>query len=101
MSCGCNSNTHESNCPQLPCNTGCLDTQYTDCVIYTGPKIPCVGINTGDKVTVVINQLATLICAAAGNAGIDISSYTIPTCLTNTHTVTDLKSLMNAIMVDL
>jgi archaellin len=101
MSCGCNSNIHEANCPQLPCNTGCLDTQYTDCVIYTGPKISCVGINTGDKVTVVINQLATLICAAAGAAGIDISSYTIPTCLTNAHTVTDMKTLLEAIMQDL
>lgn len=65
MSCGCNNKlyhlpgcpqgvTPEVNCPEgEPC-----DTIYpADCVIYTGPPIPCYNIATGDRVSEVLEKL--------------------------------------------
>lgn len=61
MSCNCNNNCHEQWCPQylqavtVPCDEpGCDQQLTTDCVIYTGPDIPCLGLTTGMQLTEIL-----------------------------------------------
>lgn len=54
------------------CNPGCIPTPST-CVIWQGPNLPCISVNTGDSINTVIADLATKLCdIAAGN--LDVSS---------------------------
>lgn len=61
MSCNCNNNCHDTFCPQYlqavttPCDEpGCDQQLTTDCVIYTGPDLPCLGITTGMQLTEIL-----------------------------------------------
>lgn len=61
MSCNCANNCHDAFCPQYlqavttPCNEpGCDQQLTTDCVIYTGPDIPCLGLTTGMQLTEIL-----------------------------------------------
>jgi hypothetical protein len=63
-SCNCNNPWHDKWCPSfLPpaetCPDGepCDEQVSTDCVIYTGPSIPCYGITTGMTVTQLLSIL--------------------------------------------
>jgi hypothetical protein len=47
--CGCND----------PCNTHCT---LADNVTYTGPNLPCTGIQTGDNLTLALQKLDEEIC---------------------------------------
>ena len=68
MSCNCNNNCHDKWCPQYlqavttPCDEpGCDQQLTTDCVIYTGPDLPCYGLTTGMQLTeILLNILYTL-----------------------------------------
>lgn len=61
MSCNCTNNCHETFCPQYlqavttPCDEpGCDQQLTTDCVIYTGPDLPCLGLTTGMQLTEIL-----------------------------------------------
>jgi len=49
--CGCGSNS---------CSA---DTIQSDAVIYSGPNLPCTGVNTCDKLTDVLQKMDAQICA--------------------------------------
>jgi hypothetical protein len=57
--------------PMNPCcNSGCDPcgnpqatlTRQSDSIIYTGPNLPCSGIDNGDTLTVVIQKIEELLC---------------------------------------
>lgn len=66
--CGCN-----GCCPPVPppvpptppicIGEDCVEHYDGNCVIYTGPDIPCIGIETNDNINTVIQTLAARICA--------------------------------------
>jgi uncharacterized repeat protein (TIGR01451 family) len=66
--CGCN-----GCCPPVPppvpptppicIGEECVEHYDGNCVIYTGPDIPCIGIETNDNINTVIQTLAARICA--------------------------------------
>lgn len=63
------------------CNPGCIPTSST-CVIWQGPNLPCISVNTGDSINIVIADLATKLCEiAAGN--LDVSSLDFKCVLDN------------------
>jgi hypothetical protein len=73
MSCGCN----DTSLPLVNCNDGCADCPpsnainlppcvggepcdeilYTDCVKFTGPNLPALGISNGDRLLTVLTKL--------------------------------------------
>ena len=65
--CGCN-----NCCPPVPppvpptppicIGENCVEHYDGACVIYTGPTINCVGINTNSNINTIIQALATRIC---------------------------------------
>lgn len=65
--CGCN-----DCCPPVPppvpptppeCEgTDCVEIYDGNCVIYTGPNIPCIGIETNNNINTIIQLLAARIC---------------------------------------
>ena len=64
MSCNCGNPWHYGWCPDFlqpadPCPGGpqCVDKISTDCVIYTGPDLPCLGITTNMTLTEVLHIL--------------------------------------------
>lgn len=64
MSCNCGNPWHYGWCPDFlqpadPCPGGpqCVDKISTDCVIYTGPNLPCIGITTNMTLTEVLHIL--------------------------------------------
>ena len=48
-------------------------SQSSDCVIYNGASIPCVGIKNGDCLTKSVHDLACKLCTVL--SGLDVSSY--------------------------
>lgn len=65
--CGCN-----SCCPPVPppvpptppicIGEDCVEIYDGNCVIYTGPDIPCIGIETNNNINTIIQLLAARIC---------------------------------------
>ena len=77
-SCNCNNPWHDEWCPSFlppaqPCSGGeaCEEQVSTDCIIYTGPNIPCYGVTTGMTITEVLDILYQAL---------------YPTCITTTLT---------------
>lgn len=68
MACNCGNKYHQPGCIEFlqsapyctnPCDdpTPCDQIISTDCVIYTGPDVPCYGLVTGMSLTEVLNIL--------------------------------------------
>jgi hypothetical protein len=58
--------------PKNPCS------QYSsaECVTYTGPNIPCIGVLTNDRLDVVIQKIATILCGGGTTTTTTTSSTT-------------------------
>lgn len=51
-----------------PCNTTlCPAPQDCMCTFYSGPNLPCSGINTQDSVATALQKIDTQLCATSGN----------------------------------
>ena len=49
--------------PCDPCTNPCSDTsKQSDYIIYTGPNLPCLGIETNDTLTTVIEKIEEKYC---------------------------------------
>lgn len=46
-------------------NTGCTPTS-SNCVLWQGPCIDCINVNTGDTISDVIAEMATMLCQLSG-----------------------------------
>lgn len=78
MSCNCGNPWHYSWCPEFlqpaeacPAGPKCDEEISTDCVLYTGPDLPCFGITHGMTISEVISILY---------------HYIYPNCITTTTT---------------
>jgi hypothetical protein len=78
MSCNCGNPWHDKWCPEFlqpaqacPAGPECDEETSTDCVLYTGPDLPCFGITHGMTITQVIAILY---------------NYIYPNCNTTTTT---------------
>lgn len=70
--CGCN-----SCCPPVPppvpptpptcIGEDCVEHYDGNCVIYTGPDISCIGIETNDSINTIIQALAARVCECCLN----------------------------------
>lgn len=75
--CGCN-----GCCPPVPppvpptppicIGENCVEHYDGNCVIYTGPDIPCIGIETNNSINTVIQTLAARICGCCLNSTLTI-----------------------------
>ena len=54
------------------CKPECLKEVYDGCVQWTGPSIPCAGIETGEYYDEAIVKLATTLCDHINNAKADL-----------------------------
>lgn len=68
--------TNKSNC----------NPSTSDNVNYTGPTLSCIGINTNDNLTVVLQKINTIVCGLLPTT--TTTSTTIPPTTTTTTTVT-------------
>lgn len=68
---GCNSCYQSSPSftgnPNPTCNSGNICSTSSDNVKYIGPNLSCTGINTNDSITVALQKIDPLICAASGD----------------------------------
>src|ERR1700759_2683591 len=60
--------------PDCPPNVGCTDIIASPCVIYTGPNLPCTGLNTNATLNDLFTEVE-LLCS---------QSSASPSCCTNT-----------------
>jgi len=51
-----------TTCNQPKSNCNC-NTTKTDNITYTGPNLPCTGIDTNDNITIVIQKLNDALCS--------------------------------------
>ena len=75
--CGCN-----GCCPPVPppvpptppicIGEDCVEHYDGNCVIYTGPDIPCIGVETNNSINTVIQVLAARICSCCLNSTLTI-----------------------------
>lgn len=72
-----------SNCSNNPCTCGympqqgnCCNKSKTDNIKYSGPDLPCSGININDDLTTVIQILSTLACGGGSTTSSTTSSTT-------------------------
>lgn len=64
------------------CGNGCNDDPITtDGVIYSGPNLPCTGINTCDDITIAFQKMDEIIC------GLVQSIYNLTSTTTTTTTI--------------
>jgi len=61
---------------QQPINNCSCNKSKTDNIIYAGPTLACLGIETNDTLTVIIQKINTAFC--------NIPTPTIPTTTTTT-----------------
>jgi len=87
MSCNCGNPWHYDWCPEFlapaeacPAGPKCDELVSTDCVLYTGPDIPCYGITTNMTITEVLDILYHAI---------------YPNCLTTTTSSTSTTTTLN------
>lgn len=88
MSCNCGNPWHDKWCPsfiptpaeQCPGGEPCDEQVSTDCVIYTGPDLPCYGVTSGMTITEVLDILYHAI---------------YPHCNTTTTTSTSTTTTLN------
>jgi hypothetical protein len=91
MSCGCN----DTSLPLSNCNDGCADCSptntvslppcvggeacdeiaYTDCIKFSGPNLPALGISNGDRLLTVLTKLHKVLNGVIGSA-IPLTNYT-------------------------
>lgn len=43
-------------------NSGCPEALSSNCVVWTGPEIPCLGVSHGDRVSEVVCGIANKVC---------------------------------------
>lgn len=48
--------------PDCPESIGCEFITFTECVVYNGQELPCIGINNGDTANEILSQLESIIC---------------------------------------
>lgn len=65
--------------------SGCVNSNSTDCTLWSGPDIPCIGIEAGMNVTEVEKAIACKVCDLADS--LDVSELDL-TCLIE-QTTTD------------
>lgn len=53
------------DCPE---DVGCPFPVYTNCIIYSGPDLSCLGVNNGDDFSVALANLETLCENSTGNS---------------------------------
>jgi hypothetical protein len=73
-------------------------SQFSDCVIWDGPNIPCVGLCTGDSVTDVVYKLGALVCTLSDNQNVE--NYNTA-CLTDVGESPNFQAMLNNIIVKL
>jgi len=105
MSCGCN----DTSLPLVNCNDGCADCPpsnatnlppcvggesceeilFTDCVKFTGPNLPALGILNGDRMLTVLTKLHKVINGLL-SPSIALTTYTATATPTNPPTTTPM-----------
>lgn len=80
-------------------NSGCPEALSTNCIVWTGDNIPCLGISYGDRVSEVICGIANKICNICKD--IDVSQLDL-SCLINTCGTCpddrDLKTVLQCLL---
>lgn len=79
----------DSNCVK-PCQSG--NPIDSSCATYTGPDLPCSGVQTNDSVQDALVKIDSKLCENTG----DYSTYNTG-CLSDDYTITDEASFVNAI----
>jgi hypothetical protein len=76
--------------PDGDCSTPevCSEFGSTDCVIYTGPSLPNIGISNGDRLSVVLKKLLEIATNFQPCLTTTTSTTTLPTTTTSTSTST-------------
>lgn len=73
------------NCTPDPCSDPCQNWwSQTDHLAYTGPNLPCTGIETCDTLTVVIQKIEEAICQLMATTTSTTSTSTSTTTSTTT-----------------
>jgi hypothetical protein len=105
MSCGCN----DTALPLANCNDGCADCPpsnainlppcvggepcdeilFTDCVKFSGPNLPALGINNGDRLLTVLTKLHKVVNSVIDTA-VPLASYTATSTTTTPMVVSYL-----------
>lgn len=92
MSCNCGNPWHDKWCPEFlqpaeacPAGPKCDEETSTDCVLYTGPNLPCFGITNGMTITQVIAILYNYIYPNC-NTTTTTSTTSLPTTSTTSST---------------
>jgi hypothetical protein len=73
--------------PYLPQNPNCCTDCEQSCtssntVCYTGPNLPCSGVNTNDTITVVLQKIDNVICELIA-INLTTTTTTMPIVCTN------------------
>lgn len=75
--------------PSCPEGEKCEEVSKTDCVKYSGPNLPALGILNEDRLITILTKLHNVVNTLKGQSAITVQPYTA-TCLPPTGTTTPL-----------
>lgn len=85
----------QTNCEQCT-DPACGTYTPTKCIYYSGPALPCIGVETNDNLELILQKVETKICEATG----DYSTYDTA-CLTSITTQQQFVEAISAGYCDL